>query len=72
MTEQLELAFAEAAKLSLKEQDRLAEWLLAELASEKRWNRRFAESQDVLEALATEALNEHRCGLTQELDPEKI
>ena len=72
MTKQLELAFAEAAKLPPKEQDRLAEWLLAELASDKRWNQLFAESQEVLETLATEALNEHRCGLTQELDPEKI
>lgn len=72
MTKQLELAFAEAAKLSPKEQDRLAEWLLAEFASEKRWSQLFAESQEVLETLATEALNEHHRGLTQELDPEKI
>ena len=72
MTKQLELTFAEAAKLPPKEQDRLAEWLLTELASDKRWNQLFAESQEVLETLAAEALNEHRCGLTQELDPEKI
>ena len=68
----LELAFAEATKLPPKEQDRFAEWLLAELASEKRWNQLFAESQDVLETLASEALDEHRRGETQELDPEKI
>ena len=68
----LELAFTEASKLPLKEQDRLAEWLLAELASEKRWNQLFTESQDVLETLASEALDEHRRGQTQELDPEKI
>lgn len=68
----LELAFVEAAKLPLNEQDRLAEWLLAELASERRWNQLFAESKDVLEKLATEALDEHHRGQTQELDPEKI
>ena len=68
----LELAFAEATKLPLKEQDRLAEWLLAELASERRWNQLFAKSEDVLERLATEALDEHHRGQTQELDPEKI
>ena len=68
----LELAFAEAAKLPLKEQDRLAEWLLAELASERRWNQLFVKSEDVLETLASEALDEHRRGQTQELDPEKI
>lgn len=72
MTKQLELAFAEATKLPPKEQDRLAEWLLAELASERRWNQLFAESQDVLETLASEALDEHHRGQTQELDPEKI
>ena len=68
----LELAFAEATKLPPKEQDRLAEWLLAELASEKRWDQLFAESQDVLETLAVEALDEHRREQTQDLDPEKI
>ena len=68
----LELAFAEATKLPLKEQDRLAEWLLAELASERRWNQLFAQSEDVLETLATEALDEHHRGQTQELAPEKI
>ena len=68
----LELAFAEATKLPLKEQDRLAEWLLTEIAAEKRWNQLFAESQEVLETLASEALDEHRRGQTQDLDPEKI
>ena len=68
----LELAFAEATKLPLKEQDCLAEWLLAELASERCWNQLFAKSEDVLETLATEALDEHHRGQTQELDPEKI
>ena len=68
----LELAFAEATKLPPKEQDRLAEWLLAELASERRWNQLFSESSELLEALAAEALDEHHQGQTQELDPEKI
>ncbi len=68
----LELAFAEATKLPPKEQDRLADWLLAELSSERRWDQRFAESQDVLEILAAEAIDEHNQGQTQELDPEKI
>ena len=68
----LELAFAEANKLPPKEQDRLADWLLAELASERRWDQLFAESQDVLETLAAEALDEHNQEQTQKLDPEKI
>ena len=60
MTAQLEQAFIEVSKLSPKEQDALADWLLAELESEKRWNKRFADSQDVLSKLASEALAEHR------------
>ena len=35
MTTRLEQAFTEASKLSPKEQDALADWLLAELRSEK-------------------------------------
>ena len=50
----------------------LADWLLAELESEKRWEKLFADSQDVLSKLAAEALAEHRSGQTQELDPDQI
>lgn len=68
MTARLEQAFTEVSKLSPKEQDALADWLLAELESERRWDKRFADSQDVLSKLAGEALVEHRKGQTQELD----
>lgn len=60
MTARLEQAFTEVSKLSPKEQDALADWLLAELESERRWNKRFADSQNVLSKLASEALAEHR------------
>ena len=72
MTTKLERAFTEASKLSSEEQNILAEWLLTELASEKRWSKLFANSQDVLATLGQKALDEHRKGKTQELDPEKI
>lgn len=72
MTAQLEKAFAEASKLSPSEQDALAEWLFAELQSEKRWTKLFADSQDTLSKLASEALTEHRSGQTQELDPDHL
>ena len=72
MTKQLEQAFTEASKLPPEEQNILAKWLLAELASEKRWSQLFANSQDVLATLGEKALDEHRKGKTQELDPEKI
>ena len=72
MTEQLRRAFAEAAKLSPKEQDAFGEWMLLELESEKRWAQLFADSQDILEALGAEALEEHRRGETQVLDVENL
>ncbi len=49
MTQLLEKAFAEAAKLSPDELDALANWLLEELDSERRWQKRFGDSQDMLE-----------------------
>ncbi len=72
MTTKLERAFTEASKLSSEEQNILAEWLLAELTSAKRWSKLFANSQDVLATLGQKALDEHRKGETQELDPEQI
>lgn len=72
LTARLEKVFTEVSKLSPKEQDALADWLLAELESERRWDRRFADSQDVLSKLASEALAEGREGQTQKLDPDKI
>ena len=47
-------------------------WLLAELESERRWDKSFADSQDVFSKLAEEALAEHHLGQTQTLDPDKI
>ena len=72
MTELLEQAFAQASKLSPQEQDRIADWLLKELASENRWDGAFAGSQDALSKLGSEALAEHRQGDTQALDPDKL
>ena len=71
MTTRLEQAFTEASKLAPKEQDALANWLLAELHSEKRWGRLFAGSQEALSKLAAEALAEHHSGQTQELNPDQ-
>ena len=67
MTARLEHVFTEVSKLSPKEQDALADWLLAELQSERRWASLFAGSQDTLSKLASEALAEHRNGQTNEL-----
>ena len=65
MTQLLEKALNEVAKLPAAEQDALAAILLDELASEQRWSESFAKSQDVLAKLAEEALTEHVAGKTK-------
>ena len=72
MTQLLDKAFAEAAKLPEDEQDALARAVLDELAGERRWAELFSQSQDVLRELAAEAMGEYRAGRTQELDPDKL
>jgi hypothetical protein len=72
MKAELQKAFEEAAKLPDNEQEALAQWLLEELASERRWDELFFRSSDTLAALAEKALAEHRAGGTQDLDPEKL
>lgn len=72
MTKLLKEAFEQAAKLGNTEQDSVAQWILAELASEKRWGDSFHRSPDLLGTLAEEALAEHRAGRTRPLDPDSI
>ena len=67
MTQLLEKALAEVAKLPPAEQDALAALLLNELATEKRWTEAFSDSQDALAKLAGEALAEDKAGLTKPL-----
>jgi hypothetical protein len=72
MTKLLELAFAEAGKLTAAEQDVLASRLLAELAEEDEFDRAIGASAPKLAALANAALAEHRAGQTQEVDPDRL
>ena len=67
MTKLLEKAFEEASKLSELEQNALARWLIDEIMAEKKWEKAFAESEDLLEKLANEALAEHAEGKTKPL-----
>jgi hypothetical protein len=62
MTQLLEKAFDEAAKLPESEQDAFALFMLEELDAERGWNEAFARSQDKLARLAAQALSEHRAG----------
>ena len=72
MTELLKKAFERAEALPRDEQDAFARWLLEELASEKIWTEAFAASQGRLSELANEALEEHRAGRTEPLDPDQL
>jgi len=72
MTKLLVKAFAEVAKLSGIEQNKVAKWLLDELASEKHWNDAFSESEDVLSRLADDAIEEHNQGKTKPLSLDNL
>lgn len=72
MTLLLEKAFKEVSKLPKKEQNALAKWLLEEIKSEQKWDEKFAESEDVLDKLADEALSEYREGKTRKLEKDKL
>jgi len=50
----------------------LAQWLLAELESERRWEEALAQTEEGLSELAEEALAEYRRGRTENLDPDKL
>jgi hypothetical protein len=67
MTHLLKHAFAKAAKLSENQQNRFARWVLDELDSEKRWDKAFAKSQDMLSLMADKALKEYGSGKTKPL-----
>jgi hypothetical protein len=72
VTQVLEAALAELAKLPPEEQDRVGRWLLEELRDQEQWDRRFRCSQDALSKLGAEALADHAAGRSTPLDPEKL
>ena len=72
MSTLLEKAFNEIKKLPETEQNIFAKWILEELEAERKWDKLFAESEDVLEKLAEEALKEFKEGKTEILDFNKL
>ena len=50
----------------------MAEWLLAELEDDKRWDEQFAASADILELLVAEALTESKSGRAKTLTPDLL
>ena len=72
MVQLMEKTLAEINKLSVDEQESFAAWILEELTSEQRWDAAFAQSGDLLDQLAEEALAEHRVGKTLPLDSDTL
>lgn len=68
MTQLLERAISELNKLSDDEQDAIAAVLMAELESERRWERAFDLTAEQLSGLAVETLAEYRGGTTEPLE----
>lgn len=68
MTQLLKKAFKKASGLPEIEQNAIARWLLEEIESDKKWDTSFAQSEDILDILADEALAEYKKGETTPLD----
>jgi hypothetical protein len=72
MTKLLEQAVAKVRELPDAEQDAIAQIVMDELESERRWNELLAKSPDKLRKLADQAWAEHESGGSQELDPDRL
>ncbi|MCP9910877.1 hypothetical protein KBZ15_13360 [Cyanobium sp. BA20m-p-22] len=68
MTQALSTAVATAAQLPEEEQDALAAILLEEMESEERWSALFADSQNLLERMANETIQDFQAGRVQPID----
>lgn len=68
MTTLLEKAFNMASTLPQSEQGKLCSRWIAEIKSEQRWEELFGKSEDVLDKLADEALEDLEKGRTEQVD----
>jgi hypothetical protein len=64
----MEQAMERVAALPPDDQDAIASQILASLADEGGWKKRFAEKRDVIRRMACEALEEDARGETLPLD----
>jgi hypothetical protein len=72
MTKLLEKAVAKAQELPEAEQDAIAQIVIDEIESERRWDESLAKSPEKLRKLADQAWAEHEAGQSQELDPDQL
>ena len=68
MSDLLEKALERIVALPQDEQDAIASQILASLADEDAWKKRFAERRDVIRRMAREALAEDARGETMPLN----
>jgi hypothetical protein len=72
MTKLLQDAIEKVRQLSDDEQNAIAQIVLDEIESERRWDELFARSPEKLAKLADRAWAEHEAGKSEELDPDKL
>ena len=72
MTKLLEDAIEKVRQMPQDEQDAIAQLVLDEIDSEKRWAELFSESPEKLRMLADQAWAEHETGGSEELDPDGL
>jgi len=68
MSSLLDKALEKVVALPPDEQDAIASQILASLADEAAWKKRFAEKRHVIQRMASEALEEDERGETLALD----
>jgi acyl-CoA reductase-like NAD-dependent aldehyde dehydrogenase len=68
MSPLLEKALEKVGVLPQAEQDAIASQILASLADEEAWRKRFAEKRDIIRRMAREALDEDARSETLPLD----
>ena len=54
------------------DQNALAKWVLDELHSVSKWQQKFGESEDTLEKMADEAIEDKQKGKITPLDPNRL
>ncbi len=72
MTTLLEKAFKEASMLPEVDQNALAKWIIEKLHSESKWQKKFGETENILEKLANEAIEDKRKGKTTPLSQNQL
>lgn len=74
MTKLAEQAWAALQELDDREQDRLAEMILEDIESERKWDDLLAtpESQKWLEEMGNKAREDHLAGRTEPLIPDEL